>query len=127
MPIFKSRNNISNGILIDTLKEVNSNTLDKIEKFDNSGFIIDTSIYDEFGTATILTTWLVHDNYGFVNNCEMIDLAGYTAYWCENHLYFINLGLSEEAINVLIGSYSIFYHFDLLLTSKSSHASSMIE
>lgn len=89
-----------------TLKEVNSNTLDKIEKFDNSGFIIDTSIYDEFGTATILTTWLVHDNYGFVNNCEMIDLAGYTAYWCENHLYFINLGLSEEAIKALIEKYN---------------------
>lgn len=70
-----------------TLAEVSQNTLDKIERFDNSGFITDTTVYDEFGTATVLTTWLVHDNYGFVNKCEMVDLAGYTAYWCENHLF----------------------------------------
>lgn len=89
-----------------TLAEVSNTTLDKIEKFDNSGFITDTTVYDEFGTATVLTTWLVHDNYGFVNNCEMIDLAGYTAYWCENHLYFINPGLSEETIKALIEKYN---------------------
>lgn len=83
-----------------TLAEVNQTTLDKIEKFDNSGFITDTTIYDEFGIATVLTTWLVHDNYGFVNNCKMVDLTGYVAYWCDNHLYLINPGLSEEAIKV---------------------------
>ena len=32
-----------------TLAEVSQTTLDKIEKFDNSGFITDTTIYDEFG------------------------------------------------------------------------------
>lgn len=89
-----------------TLAEVSQNTLDKIEKFDNSGFITDTTVYDEFGTATVLTTWLVHDNYGFVNNCEMIALAGYTAYWCENHLYLINPGLSEDAIKALVEKYN---------------------
>ncbi|MGE1061782.1 site-specific DNA-methyltransferase [Megasphaera paucivorans] len=89
-----------------TLHEVSQTTLDKIEKFDNSGFITDTSIYDEFGTATVLTTWLVHDNYGFVNNCKMIDFAGYTAYWCENHLYFIKPGLTEEAIKSVIEKYN---------------------
>ena len=89
-----------------TLAEVSQNTLDKIEKFDNSGFITNTTVYDEFGTATVLTTWLVHDNYGFVNNCEMIDLAGYTAYWCENHLYLINPGLSEDAIKALVEKYN---------------------
>ena len=89
-----------------TLAEVSQNTLDKIEKFDNSEFITDTTVYDEFGTATVLTTWLVHDNYGFVNKCEMLDLAGYTAYWCENHLYFINPELSEEAIKALVEKYN---------------------
>lgn len=89
-----------------TLAEVNQNTLDKIEKFDNSGFITDTTVYDEFGTATVLTTWLVHDNYGFINKCEMVDLAGYTAYWCENHLYLINPDLSEEAIKALVEKYN---------------------
>lgn len=89
-----------------TLAEVSQNTLDKIERFDNSGYIIDTTVYDEFGTATILTTWLVHDNYGFINKCEMVDLAGYTAYWCENHLYLINPDLSEEAIKALVEKYN---------------------
>lgn len=89
-----------------TLHEVSQTTLDKIDGFDNSGFITDTTVYDEFGANTVLTTWLVHDNYGFVNNCEMIDLAGYTAYWCGNHLYFINPGLTEEAIKALIEKYN---------------------
>ena len=89
-----------------TLHEVSQTTLDKMESFDNSGFITDTTVYDEFGANTVLTTWLVHDNYGFVNNCEMIDLAGYTAYWCENHLYLINPELTEEAIKALIEKYN---------------------
>ena len=88
-----------------TLAEVSQNTLDKIEQFDNSGFITNTSVYDEFGTNTILTTWLVHDNYGFVNNCEIVDLAGYTAYWCESHLYLINPNLTEESIKALVDRY----------------------
>lgn len=88
------------------LAEVTQNTLDKIEKFDNRELITDTTVYDEFGTATILTTWLVHDNYGFVNNCKMVDLAGYMAYWCDNHLYLINPGLTEEAIKALIDKYN---------------------
>lgn len=88
------------------LHEVSQTTLDKMESFDNTGFITDTTIYDEFGASTVLTTWLVHDNYGFVNNCEMIDLAGYTAYWCENHLYLINPGLTEDAVKALIEKYN---------------------
>ncbi len=95
-----------------TLHEVSQTTLDKIEKFDNSGFVTDTTIYDEFGVNTVLTTWLVRDNYGFVNSCEMIDLAGYTAYWCGNHLYLINPGLSEEAIKALIEKYNFEGNFN---------------
>ncbi|HFH9843773.1 TPA: site-specific DNA-methyltransferase [Streptococcus suis] len=89
-----------------TLSEVSQNTIDKIEKFDNSGFITDSTVFDEFGTSTILTTWLVHDNYGFTNNCEIIDFAGYTAYWCENHLYLINPNLTEEAVKELVDKYN---------------------
>lgn len=89
-----------------TLHEVSPTTLDKIESFDSSKFITDTTVYDEFGVNTILTTWLVHDNYGFINDCEMVVLAGYRAYWCGNHLYFINPGLTEEAIKALIEKYN---------------------
>lgn len=88
------------------LNEVSQTTLDKMESFDNTSFITDTTIYDEFGANTVLTTWLVHDNYGFVNNCKMIDFSGYIAYWCENHLYLINPGLTEEAIKAMIEKYN---------------------
>lgn len=89
-----------------TLCEVCQTTLDKMESFDNTGFITDTTVYNEFGASTVLTTWLVHDNYGFVNNCKMIDFSGYIAYWCENHLYLINPGLTEEAIKAMIEKYN---------------------
>lgn len=89
-----------------TLQEVSQSTLDKMESFDNSGFITDTTVYDEFGTNTILTTWLVHDGYGFNNDMQMVDFAGYTAYWCRNHLYFISPGMTEDAIKALIEKYN---------------------
>lgn len=95
-----------------TLHEVSQTTLDKIESFDSSKFITDTTVYDEFGADTVLTTWLVHDNYGFVNDCEMVDLAGYIAYWCGNHLYFINPELTEEAIRALIEKYNLEGNFN---------------
>lgn len=88
------------------LSDVNQNTLDKIEKFNDNDLVTNTSVYDDFGASTILTTWLVHDNYGFVNNCELVDFAGYSAYWCENHLYLINPNLSEEAIKSIIDKYN---------------------
>ena len=89
-----------------TLQEVSQSTLDKMESFDNSGFVTDTTVYDEFGANTVLTTWLVHDGYGFNNDMQMVDLAGYTAYWCRNHLYFINPGMTEDAIKALIEKYN---------------------
>lgn len=100
------------GTLVDlgfkhyTLKEVSQTTLDKIEKFDNNVLTVDTTVYDEFGVDTVITTWLLHDNYGFVNTCQKINLAGYKAYWCENHLYFIEPGLTENAIKALVEKYN---------------------
>jgi adenine-specific DNA-methyltransferase len=88
------------------LKTIDEPTLDKLEKFDNSSFISDRTVYDLFGINTILTTWLIHDGYTFTNNCKMIDLAGYPAYWCENHLYLIEPEMDEDAIKALIDRYS---------------------
>ena len=53
-----------------TLQDVSQNTLDKIEKFEDSKFITDDTIYNVFGVDTVLTTWLVHDGYGFSNHME---------------------------------------------------------
>ena len=77
-----------------------------MQRFDNSGFVTDKTVYDLFGTNTVLTTWLIHDGYSFVNKCKKIDLAGYTAYWCENHLYLIDPNMEEEAVKALIDRYN---------------------
>ena len=89
-----------------TLQEVSQSTLDKIESFDNSGFVTDTTVYDEFGANTVLTTWLVHDGYGFNNDMKLLNFAGYSAYWSRNHLYFINPDMTEDAIKALIEKYN---------------------
>ena len=81
-----------------TLKTIDEPTLDKLQKFDNSRILSDRTVLDMFGTNTILTTWLIHDGYTFTNDCQMIDLAGYTAYWCDNHLYLIEPDMNEDAI-----------------------------
>lgn len=89
-----------------TLQDVRDTTLDKMEIFDDSGITTDDTIYNLFGVDTVLTTWLVHDGYGFNNKMVLVDLAGYTAYWCEKHLYLIQPDMSEDAIKVLIEKYN---------------------
>ena len=89
-----------------TLKTIDEPSLDKLQKFDNSRLLSDRTVLDMFGTNTILTTWLIHDGYTFTNDCQMIDLAGYTAYWCDNHLYLIEPDMNEDAIKALIDRYN---------------------
>lgn len=95
-----------------TLKDVDKNTLDKMEHFEADAIITDDTLFNTFGTNTILTTWLIHDGYKFSNSMQRIDFAGYTAYWCENHLYLINPGMTEEAIKSLIDRYNTDGHFN---------------
>ncbi len=66
------------------LVEPNQNTLDKLENFDKSALIVDSSIIDDFGKPTILTTWLNTDGYGLTAKAESIDLAGYTAWYFQS-------------------------------------------
>ena len=42
----------------------------------------------------------------FSNNSEIIDFAGYCAYWCDKHLYLINPNMSRESIQALIEKYN---------------------
>jgi DNA modification methylase len=88
------------------LREVNENTLDKCEVFDKNALIADTTILDDFGTETILTTWLVNDGYGFNAEVKTMDLGGYTAYYCQKHLYLIHSYLTQENVAALYEKYS---------------------
>ncbi len=88
-----------------TLQDVPQNTLDKIEKFDPNDVFTDNDILQQFGRETVLATWLVRDGYGFDGKATELNLAGYTAYLCGSHIYFVNEGFDENAMIALIGRY----------------------
>ena len=87
------------------LCDFNQNTLDKCESFDKANTIADSTIFDDFGTSTVLATWLVKDGYGFNVDVKTIDLNGYTAYHCINHLYLINPNLTQNSVAALFEQY----------------------
>jgi len=92
-----------------TLKEPAQKTIDKIEKFDptDQGFVVTNNILSDFGVSTVLYTWLIRDGYKFDAPVQTVDLNGYNAYWCKNHLYLIDDGMGENAIKALIDKYNI--------------------
>lgn len=94
------------------LLEPNQNTLDKLDSFDKAGLLSDTSILDDFGKPTILTTWLNNDGYGLTHSAEALDLAGYTAYYCQKHLYLIDTGFKLESMKALLSKYDAEGHFN---------------
>lgn len=94
------------------LSEPNQNTLDKLDSFDKAGILADTSILDDFGKPTILATWLNADGYGLTTNAEAIDLAGYTAYYCQKHLYLIDSSFTVESMKALLSKYDAEGHFN---------------
>jgi adenine-specific DNA-methyltransferase len=94
------------------LQESNQNTLDKLDSFDKAGMLADTSILDDFGKPTILATWLNADGYGLRVEAEVIDLAGYTAYYCQKHLYLIDPGFTLESMKALLSKYDAEGHFN---------------
>lgn len=87
------------------LQEPNSNTLDKLEKFDPNALIADKSILDDFGKPTILTTWMNADGYGLSAKPVIIDLAGYQAYYYQKHLYLIEGDFTLKSMEALLGYY----------------------
>lgn len=90
-----------------TLAEPTSVALEKIEAFDpdENGLFTTTTLLDEFGVSTVLTTWLVRDGYGFTSPVQTVDFEGYTAYYLDKHLYLINPNLTEKAISAITAKY----------------------
>jgi type III restriction enzyme/adenine-specific DNA-methyltransferase len=72
----------------------------------------DASILDDFGTETVLTTWLNNDGYGLNAKVEIIELNGYTAHYCKKHLYLINPEFTQEAMVVLFEKYDTIAGFN---------------
>lgn len=90
-----------------TLEEPTTITLDKLEKFvpDDQGLFLTNDILTDFGTQTVLTTWLVRDGYGFNADVKAIDFDGYTGYYIDKHLYLVDAEITKEAIAAIIDKY----------------------
>jgi adenine-specific DNA-methyltransferase len=87
------------------LVEPNQNTLDRLESFDKASLMADTTILDDFGKPTILATWLNADGYGLTTQAAAVDLAGYTAYYYNKHLYLMDGNFSLESMKALLLKY----------------------
>lgn len=86
-----------------TLKEPAAETLDKLETF--TTLTVSDEILSEFGLPTVLTTWLVHDGYGFTAPVKEIDFSGYKGYFMNKHLYLIEPNLTDAAIEAIVSKY----------------------
>lgn len=94
------------------IKDVNKNTLDKLEKFEPNYVISDGSILDEFGINAVLTTWMNEDGYGLTDKYEKLELEDYIAYKCQNTIYLLNWNISDLFIKALIEKYEKEENFD---------------
>lgn len=90
-----------------TLKEPTVTTLDKLEKFipEEQGMFVVNDILSDFGTQTVLTTWLVRDGYGFNASVNEIDFVGYKGYYIDKHLYLIDPDISKDSIMAIVDKY----------------------
>lgn len=104
--------NIDYGFKHYTIKDVNTDTLDKLEKFEPNYVISDGSILDEFGISAVLTTWMNEDGYGLTDTYEKLELEDYTAYKCQNTIYLLNWNISDLFIKALIEKYEKEENFD---------------
>lgn len=90
-----------------TLEEPNPTILDKLENFipEDQDMFLTNDILTDFGTNTVLTTWLVRDGYGFNADVQKIDFEGYTGYFFDKHLYLIDADITKEAIAAIVDKY----------------------
>lgn len=97
--------NIDYGFKHFILNEPNQNTLDKCESFDKAFLIADSTILDDFGVNTVLTTWLNYDGYGLNPKIQTVDLEGYKAYYYDKHIYLIHTDFTQESAIALFKEY----------------------
>jgi type III restriction enzyme/adenine-specific DNA-methyltransferase len=85
-----------------TLKEPSAMALEKMESFNPHSLFTDSTLAEEFGESTILTTWLLRDGYTLTPDVKEVNLSGYKAYACDKHIYLIYQNLTVDAIDALI-------------------------
>ena len=88
-----------------TLKEPSGVAIEKIVKFEKGTAFGDSTLLEEFGVPTILTTWLERDGYGLTSDYQVLDLGSYKAYYIDKHIYLINPDLSDKAVASLLDKF----------------------
>lgn len=94
------------------IKQLNNNTLDKLETFEPNYVVSDGGIVDDFGKETVLTTWMLEDGYGLTDIYKEIIFDNYTVYKCDNTLYLLNPNITDSVIKKLIEKYETDKDFD---------------
>ena len=89
------------------LKEPSQTTLDKLEFFNPEDNMLagEKTILDEFGSATVIRTWLERDGYGLTVEPTKLNVSGYPVYYIDKHLYLINPDIPEKTIEELVVKY----------------------
>ena len=86
------------------LDEPSGKQLDEIIDYDPNldRIAIENNLVEQFGAGTVLTTWLVRDGYGFTSEATPIKFGTYTGYHMGKHLYLIDKGLDNTAIEAIV-------------------------
>lgn len=87
------------------IKQIEDESIEKMEEFSPDKIIIDNTLDDELGENVILATWLCKDGYGFNPDVKEIGLDGYKAYYCGKHLYLIGRRFARNNVDALIKLY----------------------
>nr|WP_302473080.1 hypothetical protein [Ruminococcus bicirculans (ex Wegman et al. 2014)] len=74
--------------------------------------VLTNDILTDFGTQTVLTTWLVRDGYGFNADVKAIDFEGYIGYYIDKHLYLIDANITDAAIAAIVDKYEMDGNFN---------------
>lgn len=89
------------------LEEPSGKQLSEIIDFDRKAneLVVKNNLVEEFGTDTVLTTWLIRDGYGFSPKFNTINFGNYTGYHMDKHLYLIHKGLDNDAIEAIVSTF----------------------
>lgn len=85
-----------------TVKSITNNQLTKLDTFNSEVLFADRGVLDEFGTETVLTTWLNLDGYGLSRKCNELKIGNYIAYQIDATVYLLFPDISNESIKELL-------------------------
>lgn len=88
------------------LNQLNNTQLSQIETFSPELNLVGSDdLLKNFGTPTVLTTWLNRDGYGLNPSVKVENLANYTAYICGTHIYLLESNFDNQALMELCRRY----------------------